>query len=356
MNEMRNPAPKRSTGKLALAAVMLFSATVSPVFNLSPAHEFLSGEQSGFSAGAAIAKSKSKSKAKPHDALIKEMLSHEGYKRTYFVHAPPSYNPQQPTPVLLVFHQEGSDARAMSRLAQFHELADQNGFLVVYPEGVKGMWNDSRRTDAHQLNDVGFVNELLTALERKWHIDRTGVYAVGYSDGGFFAQYLALKLQGRIKAVASVAGTLSQVLINKMRLKGNCSIMYILGMDDKIVPFYGGPIAPGAHGFNRGIGASASECINFWIQGNKCGNDFQTEDYPDVDGTDGTSVKVARYANCPDNHEVIIYAIKGGGHGWPHSRSAGQQGYGRTSRDFDSSAVIFQFMARQGLARLRPYR
>jgi polyhydroxybutyrate depolymerase len=295
-----------------------------------------------------------KPKAQQHDRLIKDFVAHEGYKRSFYVHVPAGYNPQQPSPALLVFHQEGSNARAMSRLAKFNDLADQNGFLVVYPEGV-GTWNDGRRGDAQQMDDVGFVSAILNTLERKWHLDRTAVYACGYSDGGFFAQYLALKLQGQIQAVASVAGTISQVLINKMRLKGNCSMMYILGTEDKIVPFNGGPINPGSHGYNRGVGASASQAINFWLQGNKCGSDYTHDEYPDVRGTDGTSVRVARYANCPNNHEVIVYAIVGGGHGWPQVKSSGKQAQGQTTRDFDSSAVIFQFMANHGLASLRQF-
>jgi polyhydroxybutyrate depolymerase len=338
---------RKTASKTTLAVVSLLCALISPV---------VSGGLQDYqpnpnNAGAAQARNK-KPKPQSHDQLIKDFVGHEGYKRTFYIHVPPTFNPQQPTPALLVFHQEGSNARAMSRMARFNELSDQYGFLVVYPEGV-GTWSDGRRTDAQQMDDVGFVSQILDTLERKWRLDRTGVYACGFSDGGFFAQYAALKLQGQIQAVASVAGTISQVLINKMRLKGNCSMMYILGTEDKVVPFNGGPINPGAHGYNRGIGASASQAIDFWLQGNKCGNDYTHEEYPDVKGIDGTSVRVARYANCPNNHEVLIYAIVGGGHGWPQVHSNGKNSQGGTSRDFDASAVIFQFMANHGLARLR---
>jgi len=89
------------------------------------------------------------------DSLVKEFVVHEGYKRAYYVHVPASFNPQQATPVLLVFHQERSNARAMSHLTRFHEFSEQYGFLVVYPEGVD-TWDDGRRTDARQMNDVGF--------------------------------------------------------------------------------------------------------------------------------------------------------------------------------------------------------
>ena len=346
---------KQTAFKALLSALCVLGGVVSPVVlpieSSSEQNSKLAWE-APLSAGAAFAKKKPE--VHKTDSLVKEFVAHEGYKRAYYVHVPASFNPQQATPVLLVFHQERSNARAMSRLTRFQEWSEQYGFLVIYPEGVD-TWDDGRRTDARQMNDVGFVSEILTSLERKWHIDRTGVYACGYSDGGFFAQYLALKLQGQIQAVASVAGTMSQLLPNKMRLKGNCSMMYILGINDKIVPFYGGPIDPGPHGYNRGMGATASEAINFWLQGNKCNNDFTQEEYTNVNGIDGTGVKVARYANCPNNHEVLVYAIVGGGHDWPQVHSRGKKAQNQNSRDFDASAVIFQFMANHGLARLRQY-
>lgn len=285
------------------------------------------------------------------ESLIKESLVHETISRHYYLHVPPNYNPAVPTPVLLLFHPEHSDAKSMSKLAQFNELSDQNGFIIVYPQGVQGLWNDGRRTDGYRVNDVGFVHDLLAELERRWHIDRNVVCAAGFSDGGFFAQFAALKLPGRIRAVASVAATMQDVLVNKIRLKGNCSLLYILGMDDKIVPFMGGPIDPRSNGQNRGICASAANSVAFWVKGNKCGGDYTTEDYPDVDSTDGTNVKIARYRNCPDANEVVVFAIQGGGHAWPQSRPVSKAGDGgKVCRDFDSSDVIFKFFAQHGLA------
>lgn len=288
-----------------------------------------------------------------HDELIKEVLNHENIQRHYYIHVPPNYNPSAATPLLLIFHQENSDAKSMSKLAQFNELSDQNGFIVVYPQGIQGYWNDGRRNQGYRVNDVGFVSDLLDDLERRWHIDRNTVCAAGFSDGGFFAQYAALKLPGRIKAVASVAATMQDVLVNKVRPKGNCSVLYILGMDDRIVPFMGGPIDPNRNGQNRGICASAANSVAFWVKGNKCGGDYTTEDYPDVDSTDGTNVKIARYRNCPDGNEVVIFAIQGGGHAWPQCRPIGKAPDGKTCRDFDSSDVIFRFFSQHGIAGLR---
>jgi len=49
------------------------------------------------------------------------------------------------------------------------------------------------RHDSHPLHsdDVGFVRQLLAALERDYRIDPRRVYATGLSRGGFFALRLA---------------------------------------------------------------------------------------------------------------------------------------------------------------------
>ncbi|MBX9668066.1 MAG: hypothetical protein K2X93_10625 [Candidatus Obscuribacterales bacterium] len=288
-----------------------------------------------------------------HHGLIKESITHARYTREFFVHAPPGYNPNQRTPVVLVFHQENSNATAMSALAELNELSDQFGFLVVYPQGAKGLWNDERRTDANRLDDVGFVEAMLEALERKWHIDRQAVYAAGFGDGGFFVQYLALKLPGRVAAIASVAATTSQVVYHKLRLKGSLPVLFILGTDDKFAPWAGGPINPGRYGKNDGMAVSAAETVSFWVRSNKCGGDYTPEELIDADDTDRATVKIARYRNCPNGSEVVIYGIQGGGHSWPHRRTGNSDSKNRTCRDFDAGAIIFKFFADHGLASLR---
>ena len=59
-------------------------------------------------------------------------LEHDGRTRTYIVHIPPKYNPKQPTPVVLAFHGGGSNAEQMVRFCGLSEIADKEGFVVVY--------------------------------------------------------------------------------------------------------------------------------------------------------------------------------------------------------------------------------
>jgi polyhydroxybutyrate depolymerase len=49
-------------------------------------------------------------------------------------------------PLLFVLHGGGGTNRGMFRLTngRFNELADRDGFFVVYPQGIDKSWNDGR--------------------------------------------------------------------------------------------------------------------------------------------------------------------------------------------------------------------
>jgi hypothetical protein len=41
----------------------------------------------------------------------KRVIDHDGWKRSYFVHVPPAYDPKSPTPVVLAFQSRRSELR-----------------------------------------------------------------------------------------------------------------------------------------------------------------------------------------------------------------------------------------------------
>lgn len=49
-------------------------------------------------------------------------------------------------PLVLCLHREEESPESMARLTRksFNDLADQNGFVVGYPEGLNKYWNDGR--------------------------------------------------------------------------------------------------------------------------------------------------------------------------------------------------------------------
>ena len=59
-----------------------------------------------------------------------------GFRRTYLVHVPTGYTPDIPLPLVVVIHGAFDTAQGMERVSGFSLLADREGFIVLYPNGM----------------------------------------------------------------------------------------------------------------------------------------------------------------------------------------------------------------------------
>ena len=289
------------------------------------------------------------------DNLIAREMVHEGVKRKYFIHAPASYDPGRPVPLVMVFHDRDQDAAEISEITGFNTISDGGAFIVVYPEAVKGVWNDGRKGSwAHLYDDIGFVEKLVDRLEIKWNIDTKRVYACGLGDGGFFCQSLAVNRPNKITAVASVSATLPEIVYHKRKPLAPVSVLFVVGMKDPIVPYEGGAIDPGKlkHGLGRVV--SASQAVDFWVKANKCAGRYEQGLLPDLDPTDSTRVRWVQYRDCAGQSEVVLMAVEEGGHGWPGSKKElSSRKFGSTCKEFDGAQEIWRFFSRRKLANSR---
>lgn len=62
------------------------------------------------------------------------VFNHGGVDRTYFYHGSSESGSRQP--LVAVLHDYDEDAEGMIDITRFNELADENGFSVVYPQGT----------------------------------------------------------------------------------------------------------------------------------------------------------------------------------------------------------------------------
>ena len=70
----------------------------------------------------------------------------QGLDRDYIIYVPESYQPETPSPLLFVYHGFGGNNESLMNYTGFNEIADQENFIVVYPQGSNfwghhiGMW------------------------------------------------------------------------------------------------------------------------------------------------------------------------------------------------------------------------
>jgi polyhydroxybutyrate depolymerase len=210
----------------------------------------------------------------------------------------------------------------------------------VFFRGEGRHWADGRGTtpaDRADIDDVGFIVELIARLSSEFSIDSSRVYATGISNGGFMAELLACRAADRFTAVAAVAATLPVAVATTCQPARPISVLLMHGTNDPLVPYRGGEVVQGG-----AMVKSAPATASAWARLNGCATGRSSTDLPDT-SDDGTRVRLDRFA-CPGNTAVALYTIDGGGHTWP----GGEQYLpvrliGRTSRDIDASSVIAQF-------------
>lgn len=266
--------------------------------------------------------------------------------RTYYLHVPPRLPRKRALPLVLVFHGGGGRATGTETfLTHFSDLADRDGFLVAYPEGVGQHWNDGRDNPSsaaakQDVDDLGFVVALIDAVARAHPLDRRRVYATGISNGGIFSHYLAANHADLIAAIAPVAGGLADPFSKRFHSKGPVSVLILQGTDDPLVPYTGGRLRAG----DRGRVIPTTEAVKLWVKHDGCDEKPAEETLPDRDPADGCTVKRFTYAHGRNGTEVVLYRIEGGGHTWPGGpQYLPPRLIGRVCRDIDGSAVIWDF-------------
>jgi len=275
--------------------------------------------------------------------LLHQMYFQGRWERDYLLYLPVNYqpNPAHPIPLLIALHGGGGHAQGMIKLTQegFHRLADEYRFAVAYPNGIGRQWNDGRfeMRGGRQIDDVGFMRELIDLLSGHYSLDRERVYVTGISNGGHMAYRLASDIPDRIAGIAAVAALMPAQLALPSR---PVPMLTIHGTDDPLVPYKGGAVQVGM--LQRGAVRSAMETLRVWAEANRCGGEPSTELLDDVDPSDRMSVQRTLYRDCMA--PVVLYTVIGGGHTWPGGwQYLGERMIGKTSRDIDACQVIWEF-------------
>ncbi len=123
-----------------------------------------------------------------------------GEKRKYLLYVPESYDPSRPVPLVITIHGFAQWPAHQMHISRWNELAEEQGFIVVYPAGTRfpkrwrtgGMPGSGQDTSA----DVQFISDLIDklqtglqhrllphlrqrAFERRWDVLRAGVCIIG---------------------------------------------------------------------------------------------------------------------------------------------------------------------------------
>ena len=254
-------------------------------------------------------------------------LEHDGATRSYEIHVPPGYDGASPHPLVLSFHGFTSSGLAQEESTKMNVVADREGFLVAYPNGLDQSWNAGLccgLSATNGVDDVGFVRALIEDIGGRGCVDEARVYATGMSNGGFLSHRLACEAADVIAAVAPVAGVLGidEAACTPAR---PISIMHLHGTGDPLVPYDGGGLADSA---------SVEDSTAGWLERNGCTGE------PAVTYQNGMAT-CETVDQCSGDASVTVCTIEGGGHCWPGQPCRMLGDLGESTTDIDANEAMW---------------
>ena len=274
-----------------------------------------------------------------------------GFRRTALIHVPKDYRSNNPLPMVVAVHGEGLTGKDFEKQTGFSRLADKEGFIVVYPEGMgifgfMQHWNAGHccgKAAADQVDDVGFLETIIKETTARLSVDKNRIYMTGFSNGGMLTYRFAAEkghlLAGAAVLSASIGGRSSRdVPVWRIPKPGAPVPMIIFhGTADDIVPYQGGT---NWRSGNKRACLPVSESVNFWVRNNGC-NPWAIRVL-----LQGNAVVEEVWKGCGNggkSAEVRAYMLKDWGHQWAGSYFTDKLPAGHPLKGFDAAEMIWAF-------------
>lgn len=261
--------------------------------------------------------------------LSEHTIVSAGAERSYLLYVPAGHD-DRALPLVFSFHGSGGVPQSQVETSGFDALADQHGFIAVFPAGAFTNTVTARSWNANLeegVDDVQFVRDMIEDVASMVEVDRKRIYVSGFSGGGRMSSRLACELSDVLAAAAPVAGLQYP---DDCKLKRPIPVLAFHALDDATNPYV---LGEGARPYWR---MGVETALDKWRQANGCS--LANEDQ-------AASASTTRFdwSACAQGAELQFYQHTGGGHTWPGSAQSG------AIQDIDASALIQEFFSRHAL-------
>lgn len=149
----------------------------------------------------------------------------DSVQREFIVSRPSGPVPPGGYPVVFMFHGTSGDGERFYNISGWKEKGETEKFLSVFPSSLRycfidsgrqvqtTKWNSSEAQEKacpgqYLKDDVHFIRRIIDTLVQTIPIDRSRLYASGFSNGATFTSKLAVEMSDVFAAVAAAAGGL----------------------------------------------------------------------------------------------------------------------------------------------------
>ena len=229
-------------------------------------------------------------------------LEVDGLKRAYFLLPALGLEPGEKAALLVVLHQDVSSGREISVDLGLDSLR-RHGVTLAYPNGFGGSWNSGACCGIaaeRNVDDVGFVMEVLDDVGRRTPVDTTRRALLGYSGGGMLAYRLMCRESPQLIAAVEINGSLEAHCANGLRLP---DLLSVHGEKDGSVGLTSSRFVSHLHMAPRSVTSTLDT-----VTGQAgCGE-------REVGRSNG--IELWRWDGCRGGSTVEAQIVPGAGHGW----------------------------------------
>lgn len=154
----------------------------------------------------------------------------DGWMREWYVHVPDSVrkNPAAAVPLVFALHGYSCSGEIYIGNSGWHQIADENGFIAVFPTALPGRLTvKTITTDPNNMpmpawnflhnmpngpDEFSFFRTLIGKVSEKYTIDKRRIYVTGHSHGSMMTQALAFGMPEVFAAAAPCSGVILDLM------------------------------------------------------------------------------------------------------------------------------------------------
>jgi polyhydroxybutyrate depolymerase len=225
-----------------------------------------------------------------------------GDTRPVDIKLPPTFDDSRDYPLILALHGYGGNSFQHAAYFGLTKLVSDGEAIMLAPEGTpdnggRQFWNaDSQCCDFNNKNpdDVAYLGKLIDDVIAAYPIDKSRVFVIGHSNGGYMAYRMACERPDVITAIAGLAGSATaQTTCAPAR---SVNVLHMHGTVDAVVPY-----------------DVAEPSTQQWAGHDGCGATLTAGAMFDIEAAAGTETQ-SLTAACPAGVTVELWKMTGAGH------------------------------------------
>jgi polyhydroxybutyrate depolymerase len=265
--------------------------------------------------------------------------------------------PPEGWPLVVMLHGAGGSSANVLESTGWAELGEREHIVTVFPNGTPRdeskpesfsrnpqTWNSGATMSlssgassaiAKNIDDVGFLTELVNRVCRQLRINPKRVFVAGHSNGAQMAYRFAFERSSMVAAVGVMAG---HSYAEHQPLKSPVSLIQIVGDHDPFTPMAGG--TAGVLGRTMTV-APALDSPRFWAQSLGITDDATIE-------RDDKMLTIRQWGPAANGAEVRSIVVKGHGHAYLSRQDRFHPAilFGPTVHSLNATETMWEFFLR----------